>query len=543
MRKICVLIIALISTLVVSNAQTYIFQEDFENGIPSSLRNYDVDGDGYSWLILGWENGYGPHAGDHCVASASYDFDDGPLTPNNFLVTPAITIPSDLSSDNSVALWWWVAAQDGNWPSDHYEIYISTTGNTVDDFSSQAVYTETISTSDWLLRYLDLTPYIGQTIYVAFVHNNCEDEFVMKLDDIEVLYFTEPTILAWVDEIDFGDVIVGERSESRTISIYSTFLDGELTVSVAPPFEVSPCGSSYTQQLTVYSNAHSTVRVRFSPTAPGDFEEILSARSGVLSRNITLRGTGVDCSARALPFYEDFEDEISMCWTNSDFDEDGMMWTWMDDGNGHSSNGYFLSLSYDTEEWVDIMPNDWLIAPQLAIPGSGAHLTWWAAAYVQNWPENTYDVLISTEGTGPGDFHSIYSETVTSETYQQRTLDLSAFANQNIHVAFAHHTNTQENPNSYGLVIDDITVEEGAGISDNAVEETVMLYPNPVRDVLNIRFVKGSDVMICNMLGQVLHQEKAVGDEIVIDTQHYAAGTYFVQVKGEKNCVKRFIVR
>ena len=539
MKKVFILFIAFISAFLISRAQTYIFREGFENGIPSTWCNYDVDGDGYSWLVLDWS----PHSGDGCVASASYDFDDGALTPNNFLVTPAIAIPSDLSSDNNVALWWWVAAQDGNWPSDHYEIYISTTGNAVDDFTSPAVYTETISTNKWLLRYLDLTPYIGQNIYIAFVHNNCEDEFVMKLDDIEVVYFTEPTIIAWVNEIDFGDIIVGEQSESQPLTFYSALLDAELTLSVEPPFEISPCGSSFTQQLTVYSNTHSTVRVRYAPFSPGIDVGVLSIRSGDLVRNVTLRGTGVDCSAHPLPFHEDFEEDVSMCWTNSDFDEDGKTWMWKNDGYGHSSDGYYLSLSYDAEEWVDIMPNDWLITPQLAIPGNGAHLTWWVAAYVQNWPENTYDVLISTEGTGPGDFYSIYSETVTSDTYRQRMLDLSAYANQNIHIAFAHHTNTEENPNSYGLVIDDVTVEAGAGIIDNVDGTNILLYPNPAHDVLSIKYVNGCELLVCNMLGQILHRETAADDEVCIDTHAFAPGTYFVHVKGNKNCVGKFIVQ
>ena len=509
MKKIFALAIVMISVVLGSNAQTYILQEGFENGIPDSWHNYDVDGDGYSWIVLEGDDGFSTHTGNRCAASASYDFDDGALTPKNYLVMPAITIPATLSSANNVSLWWWVAAQDGNFPADHYEIFISTTGNTVGDFTAQAVYTESISSDIWSLRTLDLTAYIGQTIYIAFVHNNCEDEFIMKLDDIEVLYVTEPTIVAWVDEMDFGSVLVGEQSENQTFSVYSAMLDADLTLSVVPPFAISPCGSAFSQQLTVYANAYSTVRVRYAPTAPGDDEEVLAVRSGSLSVTVTLRGTAVECSALQLPFHEDFEDELTLCWTNSDFDEDGSTWMWMDDGYGHESDGYYLSLSYDTEEWVDIMPNDWLITPQLAIPSNGAVLSWWAAAYVNDWPENTYDVLISTEGTGPGDFYSIYSETVTSETYQQRTLDLGAYAGQNIHIAFAHHTNTQETPDSYGLVIDDIYVEAGTGIEENVEKGSVLLYPNPASDVLNIAFVNGCDILICNVLGQIVYHEKA----------------------------------
>lgn len=544
MKKIIALAVSLIATLLISNAQTFILQEGFENGIPSSWGNIDADGDGHSWMALdGEEDGYNPHSGNGCVASASYDFEDEGLAPDNYLITPAVSIPSELTSNHRVMLQWWVAAQDGNFPADHYEIYISTTGSTAGDFTSPAVYTETISTDTWIHRYLDLTPYIGQTIYIAFVHNRCEDEFVMKLDDIEVSYFTEPTLVVEVEELDFGDIIVGHQSRRQSFAINSAFLSEEITLTVNPPFEISPCGSSFTQNLSFPANSFSTVYVRFIPDAAGSISGSLNITSGDIALSVNLLGNGVDCTAQLLPFREDFEDEVSPCWTNSDFDEDGMTWMWMDDGYGHESDGYYVSMSYNTDTWEDIMPNDWLITPQLAIPVNGAQLSWWAAAYAEDWPENTYDVLISTEGTGPGDFYSIYSETMTTEQFQQRTLDLSAYANQSIYIAFAHHTNTEETADSYGLAIDDIVVEAGTGIHDIAVTADILLYPNPVSDVLNIGFVKGCDIVIYNVTGQVIHHAKPMDDTIRIDVNTYAAGTYFVQAKGEKNCVKRFVVR
>ena len=544
MKKIFILAIAFCSTLLVSNAQIYLLQEGFENGIPASWGNFDVDDDGHSWIVLDWEeDGYNPHSGNACVTSASYDVDDDELTPNNYLITPAISIPSELDIDNNVALRWWAAAQDVNFPADHYEIYISTTGNTVSDFTSPAVFMETLYTDVWIQQSLNLTPYIGQTIYIAFVHNNCEDEFVMKLDDIEVSYFTEPTIVVGANEVDFGNVLIGEQSREQQIPIISALLSEGLTLSVEPPFEISPCGASYSQHFSVPANTATTIYVRYSPVTAGNDVGSVNIVSGDIALSVSLHGFGVDCSVQEIPFYEDFESDVNQCWTNSDFDEDGMSWMWMNDGYGHQSDGYYVSMSYDTEEWVDIMPNDWLITPQLAIPANGAHLNWWVAAYAGDWPDNTYDVLISTEGTGPGDLYSIYSETTTTEEYQQRTLDLGAYANQNIYIAFAHHTNTEQTADSYGLVIDDISVEAGVGIEENRGEEQLSLYPNPTSEVLNVSPVNGCEILIFNMLGQTVSQFKAVDDSIQIDTRNFAPGTYFVQVKGEKNCVKRFVVK
>ena len=544
MRKLFAFAIIVITTFFASNAQTYLLQEGFENGLPSSWGNFDVDGDGHSWVVLDWEeDGYNPHTGNACITSASYDFEDEELTPENYLITPAISIPAGLAVENNVALRWWAAAQDGNFPADHYEVYISTTGNAVADFTDPAVFMETLYTDQWIQQSLNLTSYIGQTIYIAFVHNECEDEFVMKLDDIEVSYFTEPAIVCGADELDFGNVLVGEISREQQFPIISALLDDNLTLTVTPPFEISPCGASYSQHFSVPANTGTTIFVRYSPVTAGNDVGSVNIVSGDISVSVILHGIGVECSARELPFYEDFESDVNQCWTNSDFDEDGMTWMWMDDGYGHESDGYYVSMSYDTEEWEDIMPNDWLITPQLAIPADGAHLSWWVAAYAEDWPLNTYDVLISTEGTGPGDFYSIYSETTTTETYQQRTLDLSAYANQYIHIAFAHHTNTEQNGDSYGLVIDDIAVNAGVGINENISAESIRIFQNPASDVLNICAVKGCEILICNMLGQILYQTKADGEDVQIDTRSFAPGTYLVQIKGMKNCVKRFVVK
>lgn len=545
MKKLFILSVAICFNLLVSNAQTFLLQEGFENGLPAGWRNVDADGDGQVWVVREGEDGFSPHNGNSCITSDSYDLEeDEPLTPDNYLITTAIQIPSELTEANRVALWWWVAAQDGNFPADHYEIYVSTTGNDVADFTDPAVYSETITSDEWRLRVVNLSDYIGQTIYIAFVHNQCEDEFVMKLDDIEVSYFTEPTLLVGTEEIDFGYVVVGEQSQNRSFAVTTAFLNESLAVSVMPPFEISSCGLNFSQRITIPADLFTTIYVRYAPTEAGTHVGSAEISSGDFLLSVTLHGTGVDCSeALALPFHEEFEVDISPCWTNSDLDEDGMTWMWVNEGFGHESDGCYVSMSYDEEEWMDILPNDWLITPRLAIPANGAHLSWWVAAYAEDWPVNVYDVLISTTGTAPENFISVFSEATSTETFQQRTLDLSDYAGQNIHIAFAHHTYTNEIEDSYGLVIDDISVEAGTGIFEEVETAAILLYPNPASDVLNISSVNGCEILIYNALGQIVHQDKAVGDEVRVDTHAFAPGTYFVHVKGEKNCVKRFVVK
>jgi len=162
---------------------TFPWTEGFEGATfpPNCWSNIDADGDGYSWVINA--EGIVAHSGSYCATSASYDNATGhALTPNNYLITPQLVIPAT----GSATLTYWVAAQDPSYPADHYSVKVSTTNINTASFTQIFDETLTAATSSWVPRTVDLTAYAGQSIYIAFVHNDCTDEFVMKLDDITV---------------------------------------------------------------------------------------------------------------------------------------------------------------------------------------------------------------------------------------------------------------------------------------------------------------------------------------------------------------------
>ena len=128
MKKILFFVALFTTTLMASKAQTLLFNEGFENGLPSTWNNIDHDGDGFSWEVLtADEDLIDTHTGNGCIASASYDYEEEEaLEPDNYLITPAITIPANLTAANMPMLSWWVAAQDPDYPADYYEVRIST---------------------------------------------------------------------------------------------------------------------------------------------------------------------------------------------------------------------------------------------------------------------------------------------------------------------------------------------------------------------------------------------------------------------------------
>jgi len=154
--------------------------EDFEGGsLPAGWLAIDNDGDGFNWINT-IEQGFGfdAHSGTGAMTSASYDNTAGPLTPDNWLITPPIPI-SDLSQ-----LIYWHDAQDPAYADEHYFIKVSTTDAALASFTTTIF--DGVTPADWTENTIDLSQFAGETIYIAFQHVDVTDMFWMKLDDIKI---------------------------------------------------------------------------------------------------------------------------------------------------------------------------------------------------------------------------------------------------------------------------------------------------------------------------------------------------------------------
>ena len=182
MKKIFTLMLALFAMVAVQ-AQN-LLNEDFENGIPSTWVNVDADGDGNFWLSSENQTGVSGHNGTNgCAYSCSYI--SSALTPDNWLITPAITLTGPAS------LTFWIAAQDASYAAEHYGVYISTTaGTTPADFT--LLYEETLDANGgarvqgtWKQKTVNLANYTG-TIRIAFRHFNCHDQYTLLIDAVGI---------------------------------------------------------------------------------------------------------------------------------------------------------------------------------------------------------------------------------------------------------------------------------------------------------------------------------------------------------------------
>ncbi len=136
----------------------------------------DADGDGNWWE---WTQG---QDGNLYFSSASYINNVGPLTPDNWLVTPEITL------DGVVRLTAW--GQDASYAAEVFNVYyfVGDTA-TIEDFATSFVALgEDVTTTGEKTEYTFAIPDAvkGQKGYIAIRHYNVTDMFRLNIDDLYV---------------------------------------------------------------------------------------------------------------------------------------------------------------------------------------------------------------------------------------------------------------------------------------------------------------------------------------------------------------------
>ena len=228
------------------------FSEGFEGGaIPAGWLNVDYDGDTYIWQNVSTPE-WPSHSGLQSAMSESYINSPGPgaITPDNWLITPALT-----ASATSV-LTYWVAGQDPDWAAEHIEVWISTTGTTVPTAFTDQVDEYTCDSDVFVMNTVNLASYTGDTIYIAFRHCEVTDQYQIKIDDITVTDVTQPEDInppstnctlagTLVGGIYTSDVTVTLTATDDSSGVNHTYyiLDAGALTTYTAPFIVSANGA------------------------------------------------------------------------------------------------------------------------------------------------------------------------------------------------------------------------------------------------------------------------------------------------------------
>lgn len=139
----------------------------------------DADADGHTWTLTANDSTLA-HSGVRALSATSHGSASAAHPTDDWAITPFM----QLDSGHYYHLTWHDRAADPARLSGHYSVYISTTGNRVEDFTSMPLFQTTLATTSYTQRTLDLTPFAGQRISIAFRLHNTTNRYGVILDDI-----------------------------------------------------------------------------------------------------------------------------------------------------------------------------------------------------------------------------------------------------------------------------------------------------------------------------------------------------------------------
>ena len=161
----------------VAGGEVTIFEDGFENG----LDNWTVISNG-EYTQLPWmqfnvddfgNSQYTNHNGSYVAMSRSYT-GSADVSVDNWLITPQVTLDGDLK--------YWVINDDNFGYAEQYAIYVSTTGNSINDFT--LLYTPGNNTT-WTEHVVDLRSFNGALGYIAIRHQDYAKDFLL-IDDFGI---------------------------------------------------------------------------------------------------------------------------------------------------------------------------------------------------------------------------------------------------------------------------------------------------------------------------------------------------------------------
>ena len=419
----------------------------------------DNDGDGYNWFQYSITGSTVAHTGTYCAASASYvnptkdaeakgDNSSRPaLTPDNWLITPRLTISS------GDELNYWIAAQDPNWPAEYYSVKLSTTNNAIASFTT-TLFSETLADGEWHNRIIDLSDFAGESVYIAFQHHNCTDQFVLKLDDVIIPPLATPlvygNITGRVSKAGTSDPVIGAivsiagRTTSTDEEGMYTFNDivcdtYQLTVS-ATGYKPYTATVTIVENQTVVHNVFLNYAQFYTPVTTFN----LSVQTGnSTSTNLILSNTGTaevewtaDCGVwggdilPAGPLTETFDnlDTALTGWTGLIGPNTGIY------GSSSISYGYNSTYTWVFASYGTTQPQ-YIITPKLRVD-SNSQFSFW---YKQFNPSNeTFSVKVSTSNNNIESFTQTLAtiDPLTDTNWHQFNQSLAGFAGSDIYLCF-----------------------------------------------------------------------------------------------------------
>lgn len=471
----------------------YDFEADFTAQQITEWTTIDADGDGNDWYVRPTAlTSLGHNDSEGFVTSASYA--GSALTPDNYLVSPQVTI-----SEENYMFSFWACAQDASWPQEHFGVAVSTTGNTdASAFTTIQEWTMTaksmakknavaaVSSMEsrsgnraigaWYEYTVDLSDYMGQSIYVAIRHFDCTDWFRLNVDDI--MFSGEPVednttftvyrstdgetyeiIAENVNEMTYTDEDLDYGTYYYQVTASSVLSDGTDCES-DPALDVNE-ENDYVMVELIEPTYECIAAINLDATVDGG--------SAILTWEMPTGESYEYDFEGGLNGWTTFEGaDAETTWIHSDNNLGGYDYT----THAHSGTGFAMSYSF-VDNVSAYQADNYLVSPVKYSIENGTTMTFFYdfanesyadffAVEVSTGSNNTaadFTEVWSTDGKKANGGNAIVRKVngTRYDNWQEATIDLSAFAGQEVWIAFHH-----EDYDMYEVWIDDVTVGAGA---------------------------------------------------------------------------------
>ncbi len=440
---------------------------DFADSTFSDLTLIDANNDGRNFRLYP----YGGYGSGNCLKSDSWMAGGiENVYPDNYVVTPKVRATEETRFS--------FMAVDCDMPGtvtdkEHFGVAVSTTGNTnpadftmVQEWNSTGTYTE---------YSVDLSDYAGQEIYIAIRHFDTEG-------DVYFLY---------VDNIKVTGI---EAEVTRPAKGALVYANDELIAALTHG------ETSFVHEVNRYVSEYCIRVIQDGSRETGDYYALAAPQCAEVE---------LDCvSPKNLAASYD-GDKVTLTWEREiyiDFENDPEGWTYLDaDGDGAvfgiyaaggmnpdgsvnttSTNASLTSFSY-LNGYGPLTPDNYAFMPLVKVLPN-ASMSFWAAGFDPNYPSEHFGVAVASSD---GMTINTIAEWNTSNPYTKYSVDLSAYAGQEVYLGFRHFTTVS----NFALCIDNITVTNAVwyGTASETLTHHIFRSPNGV-DYELIGYADGDEV-------------------------------------------------
>lgn len=306
---------------------------------------------------------------------------------------------------------------------------------------------------------------------------------------------------------------------------------------------------------------------RESDLASGDLTQ-LQPKLNCTSR-LRQKPTGKPCgdTRDEIIFSDDFENGMGN-WTTIDADGDGRNWfhstnhpVYSQNGKGHNgTDGFAISASYEDNGGGAFSANNYLVSSQMYYISEGMTFNFWADYGSDSYPDY-FEVCVATVDTPTAsDFMPVWGGNAKANgnsnektsvrhannrygNWRFHTVDLSAYAGQNVWIAFHH-----QDYDMYEIWIDDVELMT-VSLPVQGPRESQIVWSNPLaKDLLingvsvNVTLNSGDspEGTVVSFVNQDWNEQEAhpVADIVLDESGHYAwdwfrKGNYYVTITKE----------